>query len=136
MMVSTKGRYALRVMIDLAQHDSEAPVPLKAISERQHISQKYLEAIVAMLNRIPAGAAGGRDHGGGSDADDRRQHGAGGLPGRFGRSHVRARRRVPHTADVGRAGSADRPLPAQHLDCRPDRAPRADAAFRRKIKFF
>ena len=51
MMVSTKGRYALRVMIDLAQHDSEAPVPLKAISERQHISQKYLEAIVAMLNR-------------------------------------------------------------------------------------
>ena len=51
MMVSTKGRYALRVMIDLAQHDSEAPVPLKAISARQHISQKYLEAIVAMLNR-------------------------------------------------------------------------------------
>ena len=120
MMVSTKGRYALRVMIDLAQHDSEAPVPLKAISERQHISQKYLEAIVAMLNRgklvhSQRGTAGGY---------------------RFGRSHVRARRRVPHTADVGRAGSADRPLPAQHLDCRPDRAPRADAAFRRKIKFF
>lgn len=51
MMVSTKGRYALRIMIDLAQHADEGPIPLKLISERQQISLKYLEAIVAMLNR-------------------------------------------------------------------------------------
>jgi Rrf2 family protein len=50
-MVSTKGRYALRVMLDLAQHVDDGYVSLKTISERQEISVKYLEAIVAMLNR-------------------------------------------------------------------------------------
>ncbi len=43
MMVSTKGRYALRVMIDLAEHDPESYIPLKEIAERQEISEKYLE---------------------------------------------------------------------------------------------
>lgn len=51
MMVSTKGRYALRVMLDLAQQESDAYISLKSISKRQQISMKYLEAIVAMLNR-------------------------------------------------------------------------------------
>lgn len=51
MMVSTKGRYALRVMLDLAQQDRDAYISLKSISERQNISMKYLEAIVAMLNK-------------------------------------------------------------------------------------
>ncbi len=51
MMISTKGRYALRVMIDLAGHDSDEYVSLKGISERQKISMKYLEAIVAVLNK-------------------------------------------------------------------------------------
>lgn len=51
MMVSTKGRYALRVMLDLAQQDREAYISLKSISERQKISMKYMEAIVAMLNK-------------------------------------------------------------------------------------
>lgn len=51
MMVSTKGRYALRVMLDLAQQDRDAFISLKSISERQQISMKYLEAIVAMLNK-------------------------------------------------------------------------------------
>ncbi len=51
MMVSTKGRYALRLMIDLAQHRDEGAISLKAISERQEVSMKYLEAIAAMLNR-------------------------------------------------------------------------------------
>ncbi len=50
MMVSTKGRYALRLMIDLAQNEKEGPVSLKEISERQNISMKYLEAIVALLH--------------------------------------------------------------------------------------
>ena len=48
-MISTKGRYALRVMIDLAEHDQGQPVPLKDIAERQGISKKYLEIIVKEL---------------------------------------------------------------------------------------
>ncbi len=49
MLVSTKGRYALSVMIDLAEHDKEGYVPLADIAERQGISKKYLEAIIAAL---------------------------------------------------------------------------------------
>ncbi len=45
-MISTKGRYALRVLIDLAEHSGEDNVPLKDIAERQEISKKYLEIIV------------------------------------------------------------------------------------------
>ena len=51
MMVSTKGRYALRVMIELAARCDEGVVCLKEIAEHQQISEKYLEAIVAMLNK-------------------------------------------------------------------------------------
>ena len=50
-MISTKGRYALRVMIDLAEHDGEGFIPLKEIAERQEISKKYLEIIVKELVR-------------------------------------------------------------------------------------
>jgi len=50
-MISTKGRYALRVMIDLAQNNDKGYVSLTSISKRQEISLKYLEAIIAMLNR-------------------------------------------------------------------------------------
>ena len=48
-MISTKGRYALRVMIDLAQHEGEGNIPLKEIADRQEISKKYLEIIVKEL---------------------------------------------------------------------------------------
>lgn len=51
MMVSTKGRYALRVMLDIAQQPPGEYVPLNGIAERQGISVKYLEAIVATLCR-------------------------------------------------------------------------------------
>ncbi|MBE5915075.1 transcriptional regulator, BadM/Rrf2 family [Pseudobutyrivibrio sp. C4] len=59
-MFSTKGRYALRVMIDLAQQDSEAYIPLKDIAERQDISKKYLEIIVKELVKggLVAGVSG------------------------------------------------------------------------------
>ena len=50
-MISTKGRYALRVMIDLAEHEKDGLVPLKDISDRQGISKKYLEIIVRDLVR-------------------------------------------------------------------------------------
>lgn len=49
MLVSTKGRYALRVLIDLAEQPCEQYVPLKEIAERQDISEKYLESILRVL---------------------------------------------------------------------------------------
>ena len=49
MIVSTKGRYALRVMIELAEHQAERYVPLKEVAERQEISEKYLENILKVL---------------------------------------------------------------------------------------
>ena len=51
MLISTKGRYALRVMIDLAEHQTEGFIPLKVIAERQEISEKYLESIIKLLVR-------------------------------------------------------------------------------------
>ncbi len=51
MKISTKGRYALCVMLDLAQHYGEGCIALKDIAARQNISKKYLEQIVALLNR-------------------------------------------------------------------------------------
>ena len=52
MLVSTKGRYALRIMIDLAQHNDGEYVVLMDIARRQNISEKYLEGIVASLSRL------------------------------------------------------------------------------------
>ena len=51
MKISTKGRYAICVMLDLAEHYRDGVVALRDISERQGISKKYLEQIVALLNR-------------------------------------------------------------------------------------
>ena len=51
MIVSTKGRYALRVMVYLAQHGEEDYTPLKEIAETEGISQKYLESIMTVLSK-------------------------------------------------------------------------------------
>lgn len=51
MIVSTKGRYALMVMVDLANHDDGGYISLADISERQNLSMKYLENVVSMLNK-------------------------------------------------------------------------------------
>jgi Rrf2 family protein len=51
MKISTKGRYASRVMLDLAINDTGEPVRLKDIARRQEISEKYLEQIISILNR-------------------------------------------------------------------------------------
>ncbi len=51
MKISTRGRYALRVMIDLAEHNNGGYLPLKEIALRQEISQKYLEGIMADLSK-------------------------------------------------------------------------------------
>lgn len=51
MLISTRGRYALRVMVDMAEHQTSGYVPLRDVAERQEISEKYLESIVKVLVR-------------------------------------------------------------------------------------
>ena len=51
MKISTKGKYALRLMLDLALNDSENPVRIKDVAKRQEISGKYLEQIISVLNK-------------------------------------------------------------------------------------
>ena len=51
MMISTRGRYALRVMIDLAEHRENGYIPMKTVAERQGISLKYLEQIMPALSK-------------------------------------------------------------------------------------
>lgn len=51
MFVSTKGRYALRIMMDLAENGKGGCLPLSEIAKRQEVSEKYLESIVSMLSR-------------------------------------------------------------------------------------
>ena len=64
MKISTKGLYALRMMLDLAEHKEEGTIALKDVAQRQNISKKYLEQIIAILNqsgflRASRGAQGG-----------------------------------------------------------------------------
>lgn len=64
MKISTKGRYAVRMMLDLALHSDEGYISLKSVAARQHISDKYLEQIVISLNhagflKSSRGAQGG-----------------------------------------------------------------------------
>lgn len=60
MIISTRGRYALRVMLDLAQQSTDKYVPLKEIAKRQNISEKYLEIIIKVLvqNQLLTGLRG------------------------------------------------------------------------------
>ena len=64
MKVSTRGRYALRLMLDLAVYNTGEPISLKDVARRQQISEKYLEQIISLLNkagfvRSVRGAQGG-----------------------------------------------------------------------------
>lgn len=117
MMISTKGRYALRLMIDLAQHNTGDCVPLKEITRRQGISEKYVEAIVAVLvkGRLIAGQRG---KGGGyrltrlPDAypgTDGRLSGAGDLSGKR-RSSLFPGGLLHHAAAVATASQRHPPL--------------------------
>lgn len=51
MKISTKGRYALRLMLDIAEYNTGEPVSIKDIAKRQDISEKYLEQIISILNK-------------------------------------------------------------------------------------
>ena len=64
MKISTKGRYALRLMLDLAIYNTGEPISLKDVARRQQMSEKYMEQIISMLNkagfvRSVRGAQGG-----------------------------------------------------------------------------
>ncbi len=64
MKISTRGRYALRLMLDLAVYNTGEPISLKDVARRQQISEKYLEQIISLLNkagfvRSVRGAQGG-----------------------------------------------------------------------------
>ncbi|MFR7657954.1 MAG: RrF2 family transcriptional regulator, partial [Coprococcus sp.] len=50
MKISTKGRYALRLMLDLAVYNTGEPISLKDVAKRQNISEKYMEQIISVLN--------------------------------------------------------------------------------------
>lgn len=50
-MISTRGRYALRVMLDLAEHTEDGSIPMKEVAERQGVSLKYLERIMPALSK-------------------------------------------------------------------------------------
>lgn len=64
MKISTKGRYALRMILDMARHQGNGAVALKEIAERQNVSQKYLEQIALALSRADV-LQGTRGHQGG-----------------------------------------------------------------------
>ena len=64
MLVSTRGRYALRIMLELGRHEGEGCVPLPVIAEDQQISEKYLESIVSVLAKARL-VEGQRGKGGG-----------------------------------------------------------------------
>ncbi len=64
MKISTKGRYALRTMVDLAKQENNTPISLKEIALRQDISVKYLESIVAVLQKAGFVASTRGKHGG------------------------------------------------------------------------
>lgn len=51
MMISTRGRYALRVLLDLAEHGGDGYIPMKAVAERQELSLKYIERIMPVLSK-------------------------------------------------------------------------------------
>ena len=113
MLVSTKGRYALRIMLELAQGEKGAYVPLPLIAKKQDISEKYLESIVSALVRGGL-VEGMRGKGGGYRLNRELKDYSGLLPGKR-RESLPARRPVQHAPHVGEAGGSDQRLSGQLL---------------------
>ena len=111
MKVSTRGRYALRLMIDLAQHRDEGYISLKEISARQDVTVRYLEQIIAILlkagfvRRRPPFQASARIYYGRYPETDGRLPPAPFLHG-FPRKSVPAGGRLRHAAFLARAATS------------------------------
>lgn len=144
MKISTKGRYALRMMLDLATHQGDGYVALKDIAQRQEISKKYLEQIVPMLGksnilRTTRGYQGGyrlarapQDY---TVGEILRLTEGGLAPVACLDQHPNpwsALRRVRHPAHVGRAGARHLQLPRRHHAAGPARA--ADGTRRERLR--
>ena len=137
MKISTKGRYALRMMLDLATHQGDGYVALKDIAQRQEISKKYLEQIVPMLGksnilRTTRGYQGGyrlarapQDY---TVGEILRLTEGGLAPVACLDQH----RRVRHPSHVGRAGARHLQLPRRHHAAGPARA--ADGTRRERLR--
>ena len=123
MLVSTKGRYALRVMTELACHAKDEFVPLKTIARQQNISEKYLESIIGVLSK--AGIIDGlRGKGGGYRLNrDASEYSVGEILRltRLQAEQMRTRGRMPHAADVGEARHDNQRLSRPCIDCRSPR---------------
>ena len=104
MIVSTKGRYALRVMVHFAQRGNEGYIPLKEIAEAEGISQKYLETIMSTLSK--AGFVDAVHGKGGGYRLNRTpdEYTVGSILHRPGRSCLLPYRVLPGQAHVGQAG--------------------------------
>ena len=94
MRISTKGRYAVRVMLDLAVNNTGEYIKVKQIADRQGISVKYLEQIIAILNkagfvkrtgRLSPGKGSGRIYSGTNPPSDGRLSESGAMPGQLRR---------------------------------------------------
>ncbi len=108
MMISTKGRYALRFLVDVAEHQAESFVPLRDVAERQGISEKYLEIIVKELVK-------------GGELEAMRGKGGGYRlnrpPEEYSVRSVLERMEGP-LAPVACLGPGQKPCPRQGADCR------------------
>ena len=110
MMISTRGRYALRVLVDLAEH-SGSLVPMKDVAARQGISKKYMEQIMALLVK-DGYVEGVHGKGGGYRLRSRRVS--------FMRRAVRARGQLPHHRDVAQIRRDNERILRRHNRKRPD----------------
>ena len=112
MKISTKGRYGLRVMIDLATYSVDKHIPLREISKRQNITIKYLEQIMTPLLRAGY-VTSFRGNNGGYQLACAPADVSVGLSGRGGK-HLPEPRCLPDAACVGAVGCADRRLSQQY----------------------
>ena len=121
MMVSTKGRYALRVLIDIAMHPQDEYVSLKGIAERQDVSMKYIETIVAVLSKADIleslrGKNGGYRF---KESPDKCTVASRSLFKPVRQQRVQSCRPVPDTANVAKAGRYYKQLFRKRYHCRP-----------------
>ena len=130
MMISTRGRYALRILVDLAERQTEEKVTLRELAERQGISEKYLESIVKELvnagileggqgRRLSPAARPGGDRRAGAAGAHGRDPGPGGLPGGGGQA-LRPGGELPDPAPLAGPGRHGSGLPGSVHTAQPD----------------
>ena len=118
MKISTKGRYALRMMLELALHYPEHCVSVKEIARRQQISGKYLEQIITQLNRAGVVQSTFAIHSRQHFACGRRKFGAGCLPGK-GRKPLREKKPLRYGGGLGASPSGRLPGCGSYFAGRP-----------------